>query len=328
MRLLITAQALDQNDPTLGFFVRWVEELSKHFEQVTVICLRKGEYNLPPNVRVFALGGNGKMSRAYKLIKGAYKFRNNYDAVFVHMSQEFVLTAGWLWSLLGKPVYLWRNHYAGSLLTDIAAGFCKKVFCTSKHSYTAKYRHTVLMPVGVDTGTFSPQHVERRPRSVLFLARMAPSKRPEMLLDALKILNEKGVAFSATFVGSSLPKDDAYYESLKQSARELGSKIVFLPGVPNRETPKLYSAHQVFVNCSPSGMYDKTLFEAAACGATVLASSEDWRVLVGERYHATNASELADKLATLLAEPQTDLRAPAQDHALETLASELYTAMV
>ena len=72
------------------------------------------------------------------------------------MNQEYVLIAGWLWKLLGKRTYLWRNHYAGSWLTDVAAVFCTKVFCTSKHSYTVKYKKTVLMPVGVDTERFTP----------------------------------------------------------------------------------------------------------------------------------------------------------------------------
>jgi len=56
MKLLIVTQTIDSNDPVLGFFVRWVEEFSKQCEEVTVICLQKGEYELPKNVRVFSLG--------------------------------------------------------------------------------------------------------------------------------------------------------------------------------------------------------------------------------------------------------------------------------
>ena len=38
MKLLIITQAIDENNPVMGFFVRWVEEFSKHCEKITVIC--------------------------------------------------------------------------------------------------------------------------------------------------------------------------------------------------------------------------------------------------------------------------------------------------
>ncbi len=284
MKLLICTQAVDENEPVLGFFVRWIEEFAKRCESVTVICLRAGEYSLPKNVRVHVLPTGGRLDRTFALVRLSYRFRGEYDTVFVHMNQEYVLAAGWLWKLLGKRVYLWRNHYAGSLLTDMAAAFCTKVFCTSRYSYTAKYKKTVFMPVGIDTERFSEDvRVERVPHSILWLARIAPSKRLEMLLDALEQLAGQGVDFSARIVGSPLPEHQVYYDALKARVQKnnLTSHVTFVPGVPNTETPDLYRAHQIFVNTSPSGMLDKTIFEAAACGCAVIASSEDWSDIVG-----------------------------------------------
>jgi glycosyltransferase involved in cell wall biosynthesis len=321
MKLLICAQAVDRNDPVLGFFHAWLVGLAAHYETVTVICLRQGEHQLPANVRVFALGG-GKLSRLYKLLRGAYRFRGNYDAVLVHMSQEFVLGAGWLWRVLGKRVYLWRNHYAGSLLTDLAALFCTKVFYTSKFSYTAKYQKAVRMPVGVDTQLFKPvPGVARESRSVLFLGRMAPSKRPELLLEALKLLQDEGVEYRAALYGSPLPHDREYYERLKLDANHLHA--AFYPAVANRETPAIYSRHAVFVNCSPSGMFDKTLFEAAACGCRVLAASEDWAALAGEDTHFDSAEELAAGLKAALAAPQPLPAQVLEQHSLQELCKRL-----
>lgn len=302
MKLLICTQVVDTKDPVLGFFVRWIEELAKRTEQVTVICLRSGEHALPDNVSVISLGA-GRLQRSLQLLKIAYVHKQQYDAVFVHMNQEYILVVGWLWKLLGKKVYMWRNHYSGSLLTDIAAGFCEKVFCTSKHSYTAKYTKTELMPVGVDTERFNQDaRVVRIPRSILFLARMSPSKRPEMLIEALVLLAKRGVDFTATIVGSPLPKDDVYYKELQLSVRDAGisDRVTFKPSVPNNETPDLYRAHKIFVNTSPSGMFDKTIFEAAACGCSVLASSQDWKSLVGEVRYFNDATTLETRLAHVL----------------------------
>jgi glycosyltransferase involved in cell wall biosynthesis len=78
-------------------------------------------------------------------------------------------------------------------------------------------------------------------------------------------------------------------------------------------------------------MFDKTLFEAAACGALPIASSEDWRALVGEEFFAdANPESLAERiLATISLEASDKVRLKektlqqAQLHALPVLVERL-----
>ncbi|HEY4498587.1 MAG TPA: glycosyltransferase [Candidatus Paceibacterota bacterium] len=306
MSLLFITQRMDKGDSTLGFVHAWVSGFSKQFKTITVICLQEGAYSLPPNVHVFSLGkengrtftpvgsvlprstvGRSRIRYIKNFFTYIWRERNNYDAVLVHMNQEYVLLGGLLWKLLGKRIFMWRNHYAGSVLTAIAAAFCTKIFCTSKASYTAKYKKTVLMPVGVDMELYRPAGaVARIPRSILFYARIAPSKRPHMLLEALKDLHAKGVAFTASFYGSPLPNDIAYHEGLKRTVQDIGlsRQVRFAAGLPYLEGPQVFSAHDIFVNLSPSGMYDKTLFEAAGCECLVLACSADFARLMDKQF--------------------------------------------
>lgn len=337
MRLLLVTQAVDIEDPYLGFFTRWIEEMAPRFESIEVVCLKSGTYALPANVRVHSLDKErGRVSRlryAWRFLALAWKLRRGYDAVLVHMNQEYVLLGGFLWKLLGKRIYMWRNHHVGSAFTRIAASFCTKVFTTSRHSYTAKYRKTMLMPVGVDTERFHPdERVARKKHSILFLARMSPSKDPLMLLEALHILDEKGIAFTATFAGPVLPEHESYYRSViaRAEAYGLSDRVAFLPGIPNHELPDLYRAHEAFVNCARSGMFDKTIFEAAASGCFVLALSDDFAAEAGESFHFRNAGELAGRLEAFLAgRGGTDerLRETVQKNSLratmEALASEI-----
>ena len=310
MRLLFVTQAIDLDEPVLSTYHDWVAMLAGQVEQVEAVCLKEGRHILPANVRVHSLGKEaGRKSPflyALRFFHLSWKLRGEYDAVFVHMNQEYILISGLLWKLLGKRVYLWRNHYAGSWLTDIAAMFCTKVFCTSKHSYTARLKKTVLMPVGVDTDRFVPAVAKPAPRSILFFARMAPSKRPDLLIDALGLLAHRGVTFTASFVGSPLSKDEAYYAGLKEQVRSLGlsDRVMFHPGVSNEEAPRIFHEYELFVNCSPSGMFDKMLFEAAASGCLVLAQSADFASLMGPVAAFDGSTEdLANKLETLLALP-------------------------
>ncbi|HVV39380.1 MAG TPA: glycosyltransferase [Candidatus Paceibacterota bacterium] len=339
MKLLILTQIVDQNDHSLGFFHSWIEELSTYFEKITVICLKEGAHSLPQHVSVVSLGkerGTSRPVRLWLLLRYSLAHRNEYDSVFVHMNQEYILAAGLLWKFLGKPIYMWRNHYAGSILTDIAATFCKNVFCTSKFSYTAKYRKTILMPIGVNLALYHNTGVRRIPRSVLFYARLSPSKRPHVLIEALVMLKKKGVVYTADIYGTALPKDEEYLMRLKRRVTESGldGQIKFYPGTPPAEGPAIFSAHEIFVNLGESGMYDKTLFEAAACGSLVIAASKDWASLVHGRVVESEESlaQVIEETLSFSQEEQEAARATfrraVEEHSLSVLGERLAKTML
>lgn len=338
MRLLVVTQVVDRNDTFLGFFHRWLEEFSTRYEHIHVICLKEGDHALPSNVTVHSLGKEDSVSRmtyVVRLFRFVWGLRREYDAVFVHMNQEYVLLAGWLWKLIGKRIYLWRNHYAGGFFTDIAAMFATKVFCTSKHSYTIKYAKTVVMPVGIDTSIFR-QKGERTPHSILSLGRIAPSKNIEVILQALKTLKDQGADFTATICGDALPQDLEYHESLRHFVTDegLAQQVRFVAGIPNTETPTVFSAHQIFVNASASGMFDKTIFEAAACGALSVASSKDYAEKADPRlvFKEKDVADLSRRLAEIFSLDTPALSAlqrSSEDailtHSLAALSSKLVT---
>ena len=113
MKLLIVTQVLDKHHPILGFFHRWVEEFATHCEKVTVICLQKGEYTLPDNVIVYSLGkeiGKSRLAYLATFYKLIWKLRHEYDNVFVHMNQIYVISGAPFWRPLNKKVSLWYAH--------------------------------------------------------------------------------------------------------------------------------------------------------------------------------------------------------------------------
>src|SRR3989344_3744479 len=277
MRLLILTQKVAKNDPVLGFFHRWIKEFAKNFEKVTVICLEKDGYSLPANVSVLSLGKEDTMiyhsvlRRLYyicRFYKYIWQERKNYDAVFVHMNQEYILLGWKFWKLWGKKIYLWRNHAKGNILTDLAVLLSHKVFCTSPSSYTARFKKTKLMPVGIDTEFFKPDPaVLRRPNSILFLGRIAPVKKVLEFIDWVK-----STAYTATIAGPILSEDRKYGEEVK---RKLNDKIKLIGPVSKAQAMKLYQSHETYANFTPAGSMDKTVFEAAASGAKLEVRNPD-----------------------------------------------------
>jgi glycosyltransferase involved in cell wall biosynthesis len=157
-----------------------------------------------------------------------------------------------------------------------------------------------------------------------------------MLIDALGMLLAKGISFTSSVYGSPLLEDESYYESLKVRAESAGlhDRIRFYPGIPHSATPAIYAAHDIFVNCSPSGMFDKTLFEAAAAGCRVIAASEDFRDAAGDMAYAPTVNILAERLQEVLEADDDELvrsrlhmHALSKEESLATLADRLVIAM-
>jgi len=310
MKLLIITQKVDKEDPILGFFHKWIEEFSKRFEKISVICLEKGSFDLPNNVKVYSLGKESKRSKIkyvknfFNLILGLHK---DYDVVFVHMNQEYVLLGGIFWKIMRKKVFMWRNHPMGNFLTKISVWLSNEVFCTSKFSFVARYKKTELMPAGIDTEKFNlfthesmlNNKTERDKNSILFLSRMSPIKKPDLLINALNILNKENVNFVCDFYGMPLPKDENYYDSLKVNVKKIGleNKINFHEAVPNYETSAIYQQHKIFVNLTSSGSFDKTILEAAACGCVPIIINKSFSGEIDKRMITEeNANSIAKSI--------------------------------
>lgn len=273
MKILIVTQKVAQQDPILGFFHRWLEAFAEKFEMITVICLEKGFYDLPKNIKVLSLGkeeGKSVFKYLFRFYRYIWHERRNYDAVFVHMNQEYVLLAGDLWRLMGKKVYLWRNHAEGNLFTTLAVWLSNKVFYTSSQSFTARFKKSVRMPAGIDTDFFRPDsRARRKPNSVLFLGRIAPVKRVLEFVEWFNTLDDK---FTATIAGEAFPKDKKYEKLVKNKASE---RIKFVGPVTQGEAKTLYQTHETYVNFTPAGSLDKTIIEAAACGMKLKVENPD-----------------------------------------------------
>ncbi|MEK7116801.1 MAG: glycosyltransferase family 4 protein [Patescibacteria group bacterium] len=334
MKLLIITQKVDKQDPVLGFFHSWVFKLSEKFEKISVICLEKGEFDLQDKVRIYSLGkesGGNKIKYAknfFNLILGLHK---DYHAVFVHMNQEYVLLGWFIWKILKKKIYFWRNHGSGNLLTRIAVALSDKVFCTSEQSFTAKFKKTVIMPVGIDTEIFKPvSKITREKHSVCMVGRISPLKHIDKALAAINHLAVSGTHVSFNIAGPV--KDLEYYEKLKKYIFEknLSANVYFTNAVAQNKLPEIYSGHEVCINLSEPGMFDKTIVEAAACGALPLVSDSSFAHIPEEaciRDDSTIGIAASIQQAFKLRE-RTDTRQKleyfVESHSLSALMEKLY----
>lgn len=298
MRLLIITQKVDIDDGVLGFFHGWLIEFAKHAEKIIVVCLSEGKHDLPNNIVVLSLGkesGKSKIKYLWRFYKYIWEKRNEYKNVFVHMNQEYVLFGGVFWKLIGKNIFMWRNHAKGSWLTNLAVSLSSKVFYTSPHSYTARFKKALQMPVGIDTNFFKPDFsIHKKQNSILFLGRIDPVKNVDIFIEALRELKESGVEFFATIAGSTSLKDMGYEKTVHDKVREYGldDKVTFTGAVTQSEALTLYRKHKLYINLTLPGSMDKTIFEALASGLKVLVSNTFFKGTLPENWILTNHNDL------------------------------------
>lgn len=264
MRLLIVTQVVDTEDPILGFFVRWIDEFAKHSEKITVVCLRKGKYSLPKHVEVIALGDGHRIRRAFELCSISLGRKSEYDAVFAHMSPEFVVAAGWLWRLMGKRVGLWYVHKSVTMWLRIAVHFVNRVFTASDETFPRASKKKVVTGHGIDTEFFKPDVSTPRGTHVLSAGRLDKSKRHDLIIEAAQ------KAGRALRIAGNGPE----FEHLKKHAETLNADVTFLRGLNQHELREEYRTAAHFIHASTTGGIDKVVLEAAACDCNVITTVE------------------------------------------------------
>jgi len=286
MKLLILTQTVDLRDPTLGFFIDWIKEFSKKAEKITVICLKKGEFELPENVTVLSLGkttrkitGLSKLKYIFNFYKFILSNSKEYDTVFVHMNPEYVCLGGLIWKIFRKKIYLWYVHRAVNLKLRVAEKFVSKIFTASSSSFKLKSRKIEVVGHGILISFFSlkDDYNFTEPIKILTVSRITPIKRLESVILTCAILRDKfDISSVVKIVGDVVDgKDNKYKQKLLEiiTQNNLKEKITFSGSLNKEELYSEYFLADLFVNFSPEGGLDKVVMEAMASGLITFVSN-------------------------------------------------------
>jgi glycosyltransferase involved in cell wall biosynthesis len=280
MKLLIVTQTIDIEHPILGFFHRWVEEFAKHCEHVHVICLQEGKHQLPKNVTVHSLGkdeGKGKFTYLIRFYSLIWKLRHEYDNVFVHMNQIYVILGDSVWHLFRKRVGLWYAHGAVSSSLKIAVRLLDVVFTSTEQGMRINTPKRKIVGQGIDTEKFklAPKESSEFLR-LITVGRISQSKNIDTLLKACALLKEEAVQFKFKIIGpSTTPTEEMYSTKMKELARELGIEkcVEWVGPVSQSDLPSLLQSSDIFIHDGSTNSLDKALLEAALCGCIVISSN-------------------------------------------------------
>jgi len=152
--------------------------------------------------------------------------------------------------------------------------FCSSFLLQEARRCVGEIRSTVI-PNGADGSCFFPANLEGRrgPPTVLFVGRLIPIKGAHVLVEAMRILQQRGSAARALLVGSPAfgsDKDTPYLRGIKASAPD---NVAFSPYTTGAKLAGEFRRATVF--CCPS-VFDEpfgmTNVEAMASGLATVAT--------------------------------------------------------
>ncbi len=288
MKLLIITQKVDKTDDVLGFMHGWLTEFAKHVDFLTVICLYKGTFDLPKNVKVLSLGkeyGSSRFKYLYLFFSYILKERKNYDSVFVHMNQIYVILGGLFWRLMGKKISLWYAHGYVPFSLKIAHKIADNIFTSTPSGFRIKSNKLQVIGQGIDTVKFVPAEVHSRDFIVTTVGRISKVKDYKTLIDSIRIVLDKGFSLKVKIIGGpSTPADCVYRDEIVNYIRDnnLSNHIHMAGPISNEHILPHLQESSLFVNTSKTGSLDKSGLEAMSCGLPILTSNVAYNDILSE----------------------------------------------
>lgn len=334
---------MDKNHPILGFFHGWVLEFAKHFGEVHVICLQKGECALPPNVYVYSLGKEDGESKA----KYVYRFYRYFTYVFFDVRVEYVFFhMGSVYNLLSSPFfflrklygtkfYWWKTHGTLSPMSRAGLHFVDRVYTAASVSFPKETRKKYVVGHAID---FSDSITAPRPQTppvVLFVGRVTPRKRLDVLIDTSAVLRKRGVPHVVRIVGDTPDAD--YLQKIRAliTKHHLDSTTEIVGPKIHSELGSEYATASVLVNPSETGGIDKVVLEALGHGLPAIALESTYTECVSDTsllVKSQSPEAYADAVETALRAMSQNPNAYAslkaevtKRHSLETLSQRIFS---
>ncbi|MBP9869585.1 glycosyltransferase [Patescibacteria group bacterium] len=291
-RLLVITQRVDERDTNLAVHVRWLQELATQNATVDVIAQSVGTHDLPNNVHVHSLGkemGASKARQLWNFYGHVFRVIPHIDSVLVLMVPLYVVLVAPVLFFVNVPSFLWYTHKRVSLVLRIALFFVRRVFSASPESFRLKTKKVRFLGHAIDTEFFTfDSSVTPEKGLVISVGRIAPVKRLEIIIDAVKALRKDGLNVRLQLIGSAvLPVDVEYEKTLRRNS---GDFVSFTGGKTASEVRDVYHRASVCVNASKTGSLDKVMLEAMASGCPVVTSNEAFSSLVPKESFVASGS--------------------------------------
>ena len=292
MRLMIVNYSMDEDSNVLAWQASVVRELAKHCEKVVVLTEQIGRFTPPENVTIHLIPrrpwGIPKILGSRLLMNFTVSRlvrEHQIDACFIHMAMEWTYRLFPTLKLHRIPILLWYAHGTVTNRLRLAHACANKVITSTPEGFRLPSKKKIVIGQGINTDLFNiPVHATER-NDILYVGRISPRKRVNLLVKAMASLKEitPELPIRLKVIGPTLSEvDRTYLDEIRTDIRRsnLTDVVEILGDMPQQEIVAHYKSAFLHLNVSQTGSMDKTVMEALACGCPVLTSNEAFFALL------------------------------------------------
>ena len=339
-RLLYLNLAIDTDDTSLGFATGWLKEISKNYDKVDVITLRKGSVpHISENINIYGPEASKRKFKKYFYLYKTAKYLlkvNSYEKCFSHMSPISLLVISSLLKKYNIKSILWFTHPGPSfglkkLILYSTSKIVEQIITASNTSFPFMSNKVEVIGHAVDLSLFKKETVNFQFKNFLILSRISKSKNIEMSIDSF--LDSDFKFQNLDIIGGPLNlKDKNYFNHLKEKYKEY-TNINFIGKVSHANLPKILEKYDVNFNAAGEGFFDKSVLETLSIGIINFYRNPDFNSIYlkySENFNFTDKKDLTIKINKLntynndqMIEIFDGLRGELQIHSLKTLSTRL-----
>ena len=279
---------MDEKHQVFSHQVEVVNNLSKYFDQISVLTGQIGNYSVPENVKVISyqwIEGKRIISliKFYKVFINAI-LRNKFTSVFSHMTSVQSTLIAPITKIIRLRHFLWYAHTSNNFYIKTSSLLLDGIITSTPGSCPISGKKVYPIGQAIDSKKFSKKDNFKGPISKLIhIGRFDPAKKIDVIIETARKLKLNNSNITLEIIGSpSSKKYENFSKAIKNYVIEdtKNGWLKFTPSISRESIPDTIKTYDCFLH-SFEGSLDKALVEATLSGIPVLTINSEYRKIFG-----------------------------------------------
>jgi len=276
---------MDEFSPVYSHQIGVVNNLSNHFDKVTVLTGKLGICQVASNVEIYSsnwkAGKRVYSSLALITIFLKLIITKRFSVIFSHMTSTQAALISPISRTLRIKHYLWYTHTSKSKALRICHFSTNGILTATLGSCPVSGSKIYVVGHSIDSNLFTKRSDLNYPiLNFVHAGRLDPIKRIDYVINSISIKKQENPGLTFTQIG--MASSDRYldYQNNILNSSQYKSWCVFTNSLKRNDLPSKLREFDAFIHACDAGL-DKSLLEATFTGLPVLTINKQYLEIFG-----------------------------------------------